>query len=208
MIDMIEKSFDVHVYHVVQVHDIDQMLHPRHRMMRRPQWSEAVTMLVEIRLCYWLQHLPHALLHDSVDDAWNSERPCFTIRFRDINAPYLLRSVIQQDALDVAYQLFFRASLYVSYRLAVCSDRSRAFIRFDGAVRQQYIRSGCHDVVELGEAFSLARFRMQIGKSLGHVVVIPISQCLHGGIPPLFREDVPTFLPDRCNSHVGKLTST
>lgn len=84
MVYFIKETFDIEFDYIVQVRPLHKLIDTCNGVFYRPVWTEPVAVFAEFRFTDGLQDLFDTLLYKSVPYTWDSERPCFAIRLRDV----------------------------------------------------------------------------------------------------------------------------
>ena len=92
MVDPVEELLQVDIHHGV-VAGRDQLLRPRHRLMRRAPRPKAEACLGERSIPVGLQHLHDRLLDQAVEHRRDAERPSAARHLRYLHPPHRLRFV-------------------------------------------------------------------------------------------------------------------
>ena len=102
--------------------------------------TKSITIIAELCFADWFHDLLDTLLYQPIPYAWDSQRTCFSVWFRDIFPSYRLWSVAvfasRNNKSHSFYHIIRSLTPNICDVLFVCSCRVAAFVRFDVSVRK------------------------------------------------------------------------
>lgn len=128
-------------------------------------------MLKELCLADWLQNLQDALLHQSVLDGRNAERPRPSIQFGYFYPPYPLGKVIVQLVTNHRYQFLRMQAGKICDGLSVNSLGMTSLVFLDISVGQQDVLFLADEFHKITKTSAIAAFRIEVIKNCLKVVV-------------------------------------
>ena len=140
MIYVIEKSFNIKLNNIMKIHHLKHGVGSVNGMFNGSIRTKSITIIVELCFADWFHDLLDTLLYQPIPYAWDSQRTCFSVWFRDIFPSYRLWSVAVfasgNNKSHSFYHIIRSLTPNICDVLFVCSCRVAALVRFDVSVRK------------------------------------------------------------------------
>ena len=133
MIYVIEKSFNIKLNNIMKVHHLKHGVGSVNGMFNGSVRTKSITIIAELCFADWFHDLLDTLLYQPIPYAWDSQRTCFSVWFRDIFPSYRLWSVAvfasRNNKSHSFYHIIRSSTPNICDVLFICSCRVAAFVR-------------------------------------------------------------------------------
>jgi hypothetical protein len=105
VVDVIEKSFNVHIDYIVKLVHLGKSIRIGNRIFCAPTRSEPIRVLIELCFADWLHDLQNTLLYYSVNNTRYSQRPHLSVWLWYFYSFYCFWFIPPELFLDELYKL-------------------------------------------------------------------------------------------------------